>query len=239
MEDQRKVVIKPKSVPSGSFVSKEKIIGEIQEDKIREMERAQDDAKQAAVDEAEKQRLEAIEALLPKTVGASFGEVPYAVFKDRFKTVWSQVTEKIHLAHGCCTYAFEPAPNLPITLRTMKNREMKFLRRFTPATDPGDDAAKYMEEDTLFRNVRFIIGVTHFDGTELPALPIPKNHVLDADVTSKWLEDPHVSKRLDWAEDLPEELMDVVGGAFLDLTMAYRYALQENLKNQFAPPSPT
>jgi len=235
MDETRKPRIAPAS--GGSFTSREKILDNIQEDKLRALETSQADAKKAKAESEKKSRLDAIDKLLPSDVNASFGNLPFNIFKERFQTVWDQVAEKTHLSRGYCDYSFEAAPNLQVTIRSLKSGEMKFLRRFTPATNPSEDAATYMDEDTLFCNVRFAIAVSNFDGNHLPSISVPKRRLLTKEDTDAWLDDPDVRSRLDWVDDLPEELKDFIAGVFVDLTIAYRFALQENLKNQFAPPS--
>jgi len=240
-EEPRRPVIRPpqKSGSQGSFVSREKVLGDIQEDKIRALENAQADAKRGKAEADEEKRVAAINKLLPDEVAASFGDLPYAIFKERFQTIWDQVAEKLHLSRCYCTYTFEPSPNTSVTIRTLRSKEMKFLRRFTPVTDPADSPAQYMDEDSVFRYVRFVIGVTEYDGNEMPEVTLPKKRLLTPEDMEAWMEDKYVSDRLDFFEDQPEELSDRIAGAFMDVSMAYRYALQENLKNQFAPPSPS
>ena len=239
-EEQKKVKITaPRAAtPGGSFMSREKVLGDIQEQKIRELETAQTNAKEAKATEDEQKRLDAINKLLPEHVASSIGEVPYDFFKAQFQTVWDQVAEKTHLSSGYCTYDWEVAPGVSVTIRTLKSGEMKFLRRFTPITDPSEDPAQYMDEDSLFRNVRFVIALMSFDSYELPALSIPKSRRLTKEMIDEWMQDAQVNDRFDWVDDLPEELGDKISGVFVDLSLAYRFALQENLKNQFAPPSP-
>lgn len=241
-EEVKKVRIGPKSpksptAPTGSFVSKEKVIGDIQEKQLKALERSQDDAKKAKADEKEQKRLDAIDKLLPKEIAASFGDVPYDIFKERFKSIWDQIADKTHLARGYCVYAFSPLPNVTVSIRTLRSGEMKFLRRFTPSTNPTEDPARYMDEDSLFRDVRFVMAVTLFDGGELPEIPIPKERILSKEDIEEWMKDRQVSDRFDWVDSLPEELTGTIAGAFMDMSLAYRYGLQENLKNQFAPPS--
>lgn len=237
-DETRKPRIGP-AKPQGSFMSREKIIGEIQEDKIRELENAQADAKKAKAEADEKKRLDAIDKLLPLEVTTSFGEVPYEVFKERFQSVWDQVARKTHLTSGFCTYTFEAAPDFYVTIRTLKNREMKFLQRFTPLTDPAENPAKYLDEDTLMRNVRFVLAVVDYGGNPMGDIEIPRTRVLSDEDVTEWLKSKTVASRLDWVDDLPAEFADHVTGTFVDLTTAYRFALRENLKNQFAPPSPS
>ena len=238
-EGQKKITIGPKKTgpPTGSFVSREKVLGEIQEQQLDALERSQDDAKKAKSEEDEKKRVEAIDKLLPKDINASFGEVPYAIFKEKFQSVWDQIADKSHLARGFCTYTSEPAPNVEVSIRTLRSGEMKFLRRFTPNTDPMKDPSMYMEEDSLFRSVRFVLAVMAFDGNDLPEVEIPRSRMVSGEEVEAWLEDKQVKDRFNWLDVLPEELTDTIAGAFVDLSLAYRYALQENLKNQFAPPS--
>lgn len=236
----KQVKIGPKATtPAGSFMSRDKILGDIDEAKLRSLESSQVDAKEAKATAEEQKRIDEIDALLPKDVPSSIGEVSYAFFKQRFQTVWDQVAEKTHLTSGYCTYTWEVAPGVNVTIRTMKSGEMKFLRLFTPTTDPVEDAAKYLKEDSLFRTVRFVMGVTMFDGSDLPTIPTPRPRVVEDDTTAKWLTAPAVAQRFDWADDLAEELTDKIAGVFVDLSTAYRFALQENVKNQFAPPSLT
>jgi hypothetical protein len=51
----------------------------------------------------------------------------------------------------------------------------------------------------------------------------------------KWLALPDVKARHAFLDSLPDEIVEVMSGVLSDIVVAYRLALTENLKNQFAP----
>lgn len=168
-----------------------------------------------------------IESLLPKKIASVFGEIPFKTFKKMYKSVWEQVENKEHFARGFCTFSYDVSKNLPIVFRTFRVNETVVINRF--AADPGLDFNKFIVKDSAYRTIQLVLGIQEFDGKELEPLKMPTG---DFD---EWKDSEAVQARFDWIGGLPEELTALMSGILTDVTIAYRLALRENLKNQFAP----
>lgn len=213
----------------GSFVPAAAIQDKIEAHKAAtQINQASTDADKAKDDAKEVARLKEIDDLLPKEVFCSVGKLSFDTFRQRYKTVWEQVANKDHLARGHCVFTHEIAPSVKVIYRTLRGNEMRFLSRMAPSTSATVDRVKFSDEGYQFRLMRVILGVTEWDSRALSPLPIPTL----ADRVEDWLVLPDVSARMKMFEGLPEELLDLMAGILSDVSNAYHYALQENLKNQ-------
>jgi len=71
--------------------------------------------------------------------------------------------------------------------------------------------------------------VVAFGGRELPGLPMPESDL------ESWKKLQIVKGRLEMFDNFSEEIVDGLAGLITDTIFAYRLALQENLKNRYAP----
>lgn len=226
-ETPKTLSIKP---PSGSFVSKDKIVEAVQAQKAaEEINRTQTDVEKEKAEAADKARIEEIDRLLPRRVLSSYGEISYETFKSFYASIWEQVKEKEHLAIGYCTFVGEALPGVTVTLRTLRTRENRAILRWMPVIEPGGNILN-QEADAYYRSVRLALALTNFDGNDLP--PLPEISPGDPDA---WIKQPMVAQKIEWLDKLPEEVVFHLGGVLADVTNAFRLALRENLKNLSAP----
>jgi hypothetical protein len=216
-------------MPTGSFTGS-KAIEKIQRKKAEEaVERGM--AKEKEGGEEDKKQSEndrKIDELLPKEVNSALGMVSFAQFKDMYKEIWEQVESKEHLSKGFCTHTRDIAKNLPVTFRTLRTNETEIVNQFAP--DPNDqNFSHYMSTDSMYRKIQLAIGIKEFDGRESRTLELPD------DDFDKWKKSTVVVERFNWVDGLPEELTAIMSAILADVTIAYRLALRENLKNQLAP----
>jgi hypothetical protein len=209
--------------PRGSFISEAKVKEAIQAGKAAEEEKPPSQEEDAPEEEEKDENI-------PEKVNSALGFIPYKTFKKVYKEVWEQVKSKQHLAQGYCLYTEEMAGGVEVTMRTFRTGEMKILRRLAPAANPDTDFQKYLDEDMEHRSFQIILGLVRFDGQDLPEIPLPTGDI------GKWRKSDEVQARLRWVDDLPEEMTALLGSVLADVTIAYRYALRENLKNQYALP---
>jgi hypothetical protein len=232
VDDKVKVDLGKKPGHPGSFVSAAAIQEKIEASRAaEEINKSQTDAEKEKADAREAERIREIDALLPEMVMSCLGEVSFETFKKWYKPIWDQIASKDHLARGYCIFENEPAPNLKIGYRTLRGNEMRILSKLSPTTLPTVDTVKYAEESYLFRFVRLALGVLGWDGTQLAPITAPKAGV----DTREWLKTPEVASRIEFLESLPDEVVDVMAATLSDIAQAYRLALQENLKNRYAP----
>lgn len=210
--------------PKGSFIS---------EDKVKEMIGGENPkTEKPPSDEEAKEPEESEEGApendVPERINSALGVVSYKTFKRRYKEVWDQVEDKRHLAQGFCLYSTAIAEGIDVTLRSFRTREMKVLRRLAPTANPDTDLQRYLEQDFEHRSFQIILGLVRFEGVDLPEIPLPESDI------ETWKKSEEVQSRLRWVDDLPEMVTELLGGVLADVTIAYRYALRENLKNQYA-----
>lgn len=219
--------------PPGSFVSKGALTEAVEAAKAAEaINQTQSDTEKAKQAAAEKARVDEIDKMLPKEVFCFLGKVSFDLFKTFYKAVWDQVENKDHLARGYVIVEKAVAPHLNVIVRSFKTKEMRLLTQFSPVASPETATAKYADETFTFRNARLALGILSFDGKDLGALPLPSEADKDLE---KWMALSSVKARIEMIESLPEELVDAIAALVNDTILAYRFALQENLKNQFAP----
>lgn len=179
-------------------------------------------------DEKQVERDKKIDDLLPKEINSALGTVSFETFKEMYKEVWEQVESKEHLAKGFCTHTREIAKSLSVTFRTLRARETQIVNQFAP--DPQQrEFGKFVDSDSEYRKIQLAIGIREFDGRENPPIELPK------DDFEAWKKSQSVVERFRWVDGLGEELVAVMSGILADVTIAYRLALRENLKNQLAP----
>lgn len=178
-------------------------------------------------DEKQIERERQIDELLPKEVASALGAVSFETFKRMYKGVWDQIESKEHLAKGFCAHTKEIAKGLSVTFRTLRANETQVVNQFAP--DPNDNFKKYVGDDSEYRKIQLAIGIKEFDGKENPPIELPKGDF------KEWKESQAVKERFNWIDGLPEELVAIMSSVLGDVTIAYRLALRENLKNQLAP----
>jgi hypothetical protein len=213
---------------TGSFTGS-KALEDIQKRRLEEaVERGktQDESGEEKVKEKDERELE-VDKLLPKKVSSVLGEVSFDTFKKMYKGIWDQVESKEHLAKGFCSHSQDLSTGLSVTLRTFRVDEARIINRVAP--DPQIEFREYYDKESDYRTIQLILGVQEFDGKDLPKLNLPGE---DFD---KWRESDDVRGRFRWIHGLPEELIALMSSILTDITIAYRIALRENLKNQLAP----
>jgi hypothetical protein len=213
---------------TGSFGAS-KAIEEIEQRRAAEaIERGKSaDAEKGEKEEEQSERDKEIDKLLPKEVTSALGDVPFDIFKEMYSGIWEQVESKEHLAKGFCTMRKEIATDLPVVFRTLKTNETHLVNQFAP--EPGGEIRKYLDADSEYRKIQLAIGVMEFDGRESAPIETPTGSV------EEWKDSQVVKERFDWIDGLPEEITALMSAVLTDVTIAYRLALRENLKNQLAP----
>ena len=199
------------------------------------IEQAEKDQEEAAKTQAQEERDRQIDDLLPSRVFSLFGDVAYGIFKEYYKVIWDQVADKTHLARGFCTFNTEVQPDLPVTVRTFRAKEFRQLQYLAP--QPGEDAREFLTAQIKFRNARVSVALISFDNDGEPFADL--GNLLAEKGLEDWLDDDVVKTRFDWLDEMPEEMLAAISAVISDVTQAYRLAVQENLKNQFAPLSPS
>lgn len=195
------------------------------------LSRKSDDQSKKKEEKVEEERQKKIDELIPKTVPAAIGELPFETFRDIYKDVFDAVADKDHWALGFVTHSTELPGGAKAQFRTFKRFEADILRRVAPAGglfNEGADVAAYHDASDLYQTIRILTGLVQFEGENFS---LPK---LDRDVKA-WLGVPSVAARRDWLDALPDQLVAYMDNVISDVMFAYRLAATENLKNRFAP----
>lgn len=227
-----KISIKSK----GSFGLSQEVLEEqllAHRDAGNKVQQVEKDKVEAEKEKIQQERDKKIDDLLPRDVFCIFGEVSFGTFKEYYKDVWAQVADKVHLAKGFCSFKKELQPGLPVTVRTFKAKEFRQLQYLAPS--PGDNYRGYLEDQIKFRSARLAVSITQFDTEEFPDL----GALLAEKGVDNWEKMDIVKERIDWLDNFPEEMLSAMSALVTDVTQAYRLAVQENLKNQLAPLSPS
>jgi len=215
--------------PMGSFTGAHaiaRIERERAEKAIEEGEKKAEASKEEDVEKDEREK--EIDKLIPSKITTSIGPMPFESFKRWLSPIWDQVASKEHLARGFCTVDRDIS-GIHVVFRTFRSREMRIINSFSPVSNPDTDFSKYLDEDATYRAIQIVFGITEFDGKTVPQVKFP-----DGDLQT-WRDSEDLKARLNWVDALPEELLSLMNAVLGDVTIAYRLALRENLKNQLAP----
>jgi len=229
MPDKEVQVGPHRETPTGSFTGAhalDRIERERAEKAIEEGKRKAEAGKE--VEEEKDERDKEIDKLLPAKITSSIGPMAFDSFKKWYSSIWDQVVSKEHLARGFCTMTRDIS-GISVVFRTFRSKEMRIINSFSPVSNPDSNFGKYLEEDAAYRAIQIVFGITEFDGKTVPQIGFPTGDL------QAWREGADLKARLDWVDTLPEEMVSVMNAILADVTIAYRLALRENLKNQLAP----
>lgn len=173
--------------------------------------------------QALKEREEEVNEFLPKEVDTVFGLLKYEDFKDRFKEVYKQVTDKDHLISGRISGTFTVA-GIKITLRSLRVRERSAL--IPLLGNPGADLTAFSQKESKYRLALLAIALAELGGHAIPEIK------LTADTLDAWLANPTVIQTMDFISDMDESFVGLIMRLYGDLSSAKQYALMESLKNQ-------
>lgn len=231
---------KPGSIghkPGGSFVNTGELMDGIKKKRELDLlERTKDRVEEDRATEEEKKQDEEITKLLPDKVESAFGEVRYKSFKALYKDVFEAVASKDHWALGYVAHEMDVDDGIAVRVRTLRKREADVLRGVAPkgAGYPGASLDTFNAEQSEYELVRLLFCLQQFgdtvyhDETKITL----KNY-------EEWRRSELVAARVDAINDLPDEVVALIGAVIHDTMVAYRCAMTENLKNRLAPLSDT
>jgi len=223
--------------PQGSFVNTSQMVDDIKRKKeLESLEQMKDRKEEEALEEEEKKQNAEIDKLLPERVESAFGELPYATFKELYQDVFDAVANKDHWSLGYVSHAMDLYDGVPVRVRTLRKREADVLRGVAPkgAAYPGADIDQFNAERAEYETVRLLVCLQQFG-----EIQFEDSVKLSLANFSEWRESKDAKARAEQVDDLPDEVISLLGAVINDTMVAYRCAMTENLKNQLAPLSRT
>ncbi len=160
---------------------------------------------------------------LPKEVPTLLGMLPYATFKELFKNVYDQVSDKTHLLSGRVTHTFRLG-KMEVTLRSIKNKERIALAPLL--SDPKiTDQGKAMVDEHTYKTYLLLLSLVKIDTVPFPDVELTPERF------SAWKEHEHIVGAINFIGNLDESLFFTLCGLVTDLSTAKHFALVENLRN--------
>lgn len=160
---------------------------------------------------------------LPATVVSDlYGQVSFDEFKDRYASIWQQITDKDHLITGRIQYTSK-IMKTDLTVQSLSRREQTALSLFDPLFGTASSSAPEVRKDiSAYRVILQLIklGSTVFNKV-----------TLNPDTRLTWAADPAIKQQYEYILDLDPIYFHYILSLLNDLDQAKQLALLENLKN--------
>lgn len=173
-------------------------------------------------EEEEKKAREDIVKLPEEVISDIFGKLTYAEFKERYKSVWEQVTDKDHLITGRIQYTTKILKT-ELVVQSMSRREQTAIALFDPLFGVSTTQTSEVKRD--LGAYRVIIQTVRLGETLFPKVPLTSENRLT------WAADPVVKQQYDYILDIDPIFFNYILSVLNDIDQAKQLALLENLRN--------
>jgi hypothetical protein len=173
-------------------------------------------------DEEEKKAREDIVKLPEEVISDIFGKLTYAEFKDRYKSVWEQVTDKDHLITGRIQYTTKILKT-ELVVQSMSRREQTAIALFDPLFGISNTQTSEVKRD--LGAYRVIIQTVRLGDTIFPKV------TLTSENRTTWAADPAIKQQYDYILDIDPIFFNYILSVLNDVDQAKQLALLENLRN--------
>lgn len=173
-------------------------------------------------EEEEKKAREDIVKLPEEVISDIFGKLTYAEFKERYKSVWEQVTDKDHLITGRIQYTTKILKT-ELVVQSMSRREQTAIALFDPLFGVSTTQTAEIKRD--LGAYRVIIQTVRLGETLFPKVPLTSENRVT------WAADPVVKQQYDYILDIDPIFFNYILSVLNDVDQAKQLALLENLRN--------
>lgn len=173
-------------------------------------------------EEEDKKAREDIVKLPEEVISDIFGKLTYAEFKERYKSVWEQVTDKDHLITGRIQYTTKILKT-ELVVQSMSRREQTAIALFDPLFGVSNTQTAEVKRD--LGAYRVIIQTVRLGDTVFPKVPLTSENRVT------WAADPVVKQQYDYILDVDPIFFNYILSVLNDVDQAKQLALLENLRN--------
>jgi hypothetical protein len=173
-------------------------------------------------EEEDKKAREDIVKLPEEVISDIFGKLTYAEFKERYKSVWEQVTDKDHLITGRIQYTTKILKT-ELVVQSMSRREQTAIALFDPLFGVSTTQTSEVKRD--LGAYRVIIQTVRLGDTVFPKVPLTSENRVT------WAADPVVKQQYDYILDVDPIFFNYILSVLNDVDQAKQLALLENLRN--------
>jgi hypothetical protein len=173
-------------------------------------------------EEEDKKAREDIVKLPEEIISDIFGKLTYAEFKERYKSVWEQVTDKDHLITGRIQYTTKILKT-ELVVQSMSRREQTAIALFDPLFGVSTTQTSEVKRD--LGAYRVIIQTVRLGDTVFPKVPLTSENRVT------WAADPVVKQQYDYILDVDPIFFNYILSVLNDVDQAKQLALLENLRN--------
>ena len=173
-------------------------------------------------EEEDKKAREDVVKLPEEVISDIFGKLTYAEFKERYKSVWEQVTDKDHLITGRIQYTTKILKT-ELVVQSMSRREQTAIALFDPLFGVSTTQTSEVKRD--LGAYRVIIQTVRLGETLFPKVPLTSENRLT------WAADPVVKQQYDYILDVDPIFFNYILSVLNDVDQAKQLALLENLRN--------
>ena len=173
-------------------------------------------------EEEDKKAREDIVKLPEEVISDIFGKLTYDEFKERYKSVWEQVTDKDHLITGRIQYTTKILKT-ELVVQSMSRREQTAIALFDPLFGVSTTQTSEVKRD--LGAYRVIIQTVRLGDTVFPKVPLTSENRVT------WAADPVVKQQYDYILDVDPIFFNYILSVLNDVDQAKQLALLENLRN--------
>lgn len=234
----------PEGVMKGSMASPSKIEQQINKDREAEAAAHDQKTKESAesLREGESPAQEKESPFeLPKLVDSVvYGRIKFEKFREHYAPVFEAVRDKVHLTAGRVTFKTTMTGGMKISLSSLSKREHRFVNYISRGESSIFKQMTTGDQEELGRWL-LVLSLRQYGQSDLsvpPPPPIYTSGPLAEDLETsikKYLKDEVVQKKLEWVDNLANEVFVYLFNAITDVFTALYLAIQEDMENPSEP----
>lgn len=189
-----------------------------------------------AKENVEKEAVEEQPSVLPKFVdSAVFGRLTFDHFREKYLTVFEQIRDKVHLTKGAVDFNTEISGQ-KISLSSLTKGQQRFVN-YIARGDASMSRMPSLDEQEEFGRWFLLVSITTAGAKDvrLPKPPRISSSEFEKDRTDKaieeYLKNEKVLSKLDWLDDLANEVYQHLFNVVTDLMTAVFLAVREDILN--------
>ncbi len=224
----------------GSFVSPAKVESDLSGKRMEaaaakeKAERATASSDSAETDDTAKEAREA--AGLPDTILSAVDnrEMPFLEFRGKYKAIFDQVQDKVHLSRGCVSFKTTVARGQTVGITTLSSGQQKIVHHLSKATKTGLSTGVVQDE---FYRWTLLFSLVEY-GAQNVSVPKPPRVFSSGPLADKseealleYLNNTEVVEKLERLDDISAMVHSEIVNVAIDVMTAGSLAIREDMVN--------
>lgn len=173
---------------------------------------------------------------LPKLVDSSvYGKLSFEHFKEKYKSIFDQVRDKVHLTKGCVEFEVTVSGQ-KISLSSLTKGQQRFVN-FISRGDSSTSRLPSVNDQEEFGNWFLLMAITAAGSQDirLPRTPRISSSEFERERTDEevtaFLANEKVQSKLNWLDDMANEVYQQLYNVATDIITATFLAVREDIVN--------